>query len=310
MKKEFISILCILLFICTTAFADENDDAAKAMRYIKAYPEFFTAYKDGYLITKDGSKVLFDDGEQKNYDRMITNKSVGDDAFDPKDSFHWDYPAGTELPTCENPPEGDPGRIRPSAIFQYMYGSSKSDHVKKLRCIEWVGSIKGKPKKITVTTVNGVDKALEEVAREIKNLPDDMKKNLNRVVFNVRGPYGFFERPVRDYEHRVSGHAYGIAVDINGNLGYFIGGHKGEPYQYRNNVPRVLVDIFEKNGFIWGGRWHDYDIMHFEYRPELLIPDKKEAHPERNLEEVSHGSGSSDTAMTGRVEIHQVHHAQ
>ena len=28
--------------------------------------------------------------------------------------------------------------------------------------------------------------------------------------------------------------------------------------------------IFEKHGFIWGGRWYHYDTMHFEYRPELV----------------------------------------
>jgi hypothetical protein len=31
-----------------------------------------------------------------------------------------------------------------------------------------------------------------------------------------------------------------------------------------------LIKIFEKYGFIWGGKWNHYDTMHFEYRPELL----------------------------------------
>jgi hypothetical protein len=30
------------------------------------------------------------------------------------------------------------------------------------------------------------------------------------------------------------------------------------------------VDIFERHGFIWGGKWGHFDTMHFEYRPELL----------------------------------------
>ena len=30
------------------------------------------------------------------------------------------------------------------------------------------------------------------------------------------------------------------------------------------------VRVFEKHWFIRGGRWHHYDTMHFEYRPELL----------------------------------------
>ena len=41
-------------------------------------------------------------------------------------------------------------------------------------------------------------------------------------------------------------------------------------YPYRNQIPAEIVEIFEKHGFIWGGRWYHYDTMHFEYRPELL----------------------------------------
>jgi hypothetical protein len=29
-----------------------------------------------------------------------------------------------------------------------------------------------------------------------------------------------------------------------------------------------IVDIFERRGFVWGGKWYRYDTMHFEYRPE------------------------------------------
>jgi hypothetical protein len=39
---------------------------------------------------------------------------------------------------------------------------------------------------------------------------------------------------------------------------------------YANRFPRELVLIFEKHGFIWGGRWYHYDTMHFEFRPEIL----------------------------------------
>ena len=34
--------------------------------------------------------------------------------------------------------------------------------------------------------------------------------------------------------------------------------------------PLEIVEIFERHGFIWGGRWKHYDTMHFEFRPELL----------------------------------------
>ena len=41
---------------------------------------------------------------------------------------------------------------------------------------------------------------------------------------------------------------------------------------WKNRIPQEIVDAFEAEGFIWGGRWAHYDTMHFEYRPELTSP--------------------------------------
>ncbi len=45
-------------------------------------------------------------------------------------------------------------------------------------------------------------------------------------------------------------------------------------YPFKNRIPAEIVAIFEKHGFIWGGRWYHYDTMHFEYRPELIGPGR------------------------------------
>ena len=55
-----------------------------------------------------------------------------------------------------------------------------------------------------------------------------------------------------------------------------LGGAAGEPRDWRpararNLIPHAVVEIFERHGFIWGGKWFHYDTMHFEYRPELLL---------------------------------------
>ena len=44
----------------------------------------------------------------------------------------------------------------------------------------------------------------------------------------------------------------------------------GGGVHYKNRIPMEIVRVFEKHGFIWGGRWSHYDTMHFEYRPELM----------------------------------------
>jgi hypothetical protein len=64
-------------------------------------------------------------------------------------------------------------------------------------------------------------------------------------------------------------HAYGAAIDLNLAVSDYWMWRTGA---WRNRMPREIVDIFERHGFIWGGRWYHYDTMHFEYRPELLPP--------------------------------------
>ena len=75
---------------------------------------------------------------------------------------------------------------------------------------------------------------------------------------------------------RLSAHSYGIAIDINvkySNFWLWSNPGKSEKDQivYKNRIPREIVEIFERHGFISGTRWYHYDTMHFEFRPELLV---------------------------------------
>jgi hypothetical protein len=72
---------------------------------------------------------------------------------------------------------------------------------------------------------------------------------------------------------RVSAHGHAIAIDIALERSHYWRTDppgKDGALGYRNEIPMEIVRIFEKHGFIWGGRWYHYDTMHFEYRPELL----------------------------------------
>jgi hypothetical protein len=59
-----------------------------------------------------------------------------------------------------------------------------------------------------------------------------------------------------------------IAIDIDPSLAHYW--RNDRTIAWKNRVPQSIVDAFEAEGFIWGGRWYHYDTMHFEYRPELL----------------------------------------
>jgi D-alanyl-D-alanine carboxypeptidase len=79
-------------------------------------------------------------------------------------------------------------------------------------------------------------------------------------------------RPIAGTD-RMSMHAYGASIDLNtkfANYWRWSKPGKDGKYAWTNQLPQEIVEVFERHGFIWGGRWYHYDTMHFEYRPELL----------------------------------------
>ena len=138
-----------------------------------------------------------------------------------------------------------------------MYGSTAAEVQKNLVKIEWFGQ------QIPITKINGVDKHLTAVYQELKDRPE-LRKYLLQAS-------SFYWRQVRG-ANRLSAHSYGIAFDINvANSNYWLWANKGktetDSIKYANRIPMEIVRIFERHGFIWGGRWYHYDTMHFEYRP-------------------------------------------
>ena len=113
--------------------------------------------------------------------------------------------------------------------------------------------------------INGVDKALEAVSRDLDDLADDFIKylkptsgtyNCRKIAVPVQNRCTLTGRPSilnAKYSN------YWRWAEIN----------RGE-LKWRNQIPIQIVRIFEKHGFIWGGYWYHYDTIHFEYRPELL----------------------------------------
>ena len=77
-------------------------------------------------------------------------------------------------------------------------------------------------------------------------------------------------------------HSYGIALDLlPRSLGrlqtYWLWTSQyrvdwyNVPYEERYHPPDAVIKAFEAYGFTWGGKWQQFDTMHFEYRPDILI---------------------------------------
>ncbi|NIZ18808.1 M15 family metallopeptidase [Entomospira culicis] len=77
----------------------------------------------------------------------------------------------------------------------------------------------------------------------------------------------------------ISYHSYGIAIDINPIKTtkpiYWLWERARNPEWFlvapedRWQIHPSVLRAFFQEGFLWGGSWPQYDIMHFEYRPEL-----------------------------------------
>jgi hypothetical protein len=125
-----------------------------------------------------------------------------------------------------------------------------------------------------------IAKPLEAVGRDLELLVQT-DPAARRFITGLRGLAGYNWREIAGTRSR-SYHSYGIAVDLAPKS--FGGKHTywrwalpqtedfyAIPYEQRWMVPRQIVEIFERRGFIWGGKWFFFDTMHFEYRPEILI---------------------------------------
>ena len=217
---------------------------------VKAYPDFLLRQDGTYLYWKDGTKMPIADGHpDKTFDERLRTASIADQM---SLVYRKGPPAGP--PAAQD----DPGRFRNITFFDKMYGDCfKKQTQAKLVAIRWVPKFGGGTLK--VSSVNGVAAHLQAVSDALERLP-------KLAPYLVPSAGTFNCRVVKDTGQR-SMHAWGVAIDINVKYSnYWLwGGGK-----YTNRIPFEIVDIFERHGFIWGGKWSHFDTMHFEYRPELL----------------------------------------
>ena len=251
------TLLCIIvLFITINVFAQDTIPPA-AKKLIKCYPDFVTDFSNNHLIFKDGTRMIWDDG--------IKNKSYKDllEKPDLKDMFGQAYSTGQlKSPPAKN---FDPGRVRNEAFFMKIYGSTEKQVDQHLTEITWCPKLVGQ--RLRVTTINGIDKKLIQVSKELDEHPE-----LKKYITNIGGTFAW--RNIAG-TNRHSMHSFGMTIDINTAYSDYWQwacrcSNEDATFTYKNRIPQAIVDIFEKYGFIWGGKWYHFDTMHFEYRPELI----------------------------------------
>lgn len=215
----------------------------------KTYPDFFEKCDvKGDSIVLGNEMIVFDDRKNKDFISLLDNADIEDMfAMEYSDSITPGYLM-------------DAGRSRCERLFKIMYGADEQQVKKNLVKVDWFGQ------NIWFNSINGAADSLRMVAKELANRTD-----LNDYL---KSSGTFYWRKVRG-ANRLSAHSYGIAIDIGvAHSNYWLWDNPKaselDRIKYNNRMPLSLVEIFERHGFIWGGRWYHYDTMHFEFRPEIL----------------------------------------
>lgn len=87
-----------------------------------------------------------------------------------------------------------------------------------------------------------------------KTFQDLADNGLWQHIHEYGGAFAF--RLQRGSGSKVSLHAFGAAVDLN---------PRTNPLGHHGDMPRTVVEVFERRGFVWGGNFGRPDSMHFQF---------------------------------------------
>ena len=223
-----------------------------------AYPEYIVdveRVEDGkvYVIMASDKKLLYDDGKTKNQAQKSANPDL-------QDMLEQIYPLGeiTEL----LPAHFNPGCVRHYPLLKEVYGVNKTQIQSNLAKVS-IGY-----KFVEFNRNNEAAQALNSVMKELLPLARQSYK-----IYNAAFPSsGTFNYRLIGSTSRLSSHAFGIGIDLNSHKNDYWRWNTRDAGQSRLDAyPQEIVQIFEKYGFVWGGKWGNFDIMHYEYRPEIIL---------------------------------------
>lgn len=200
-------------------------------------------FENNKLVFADSTTLEYDDGREKTQDEALEGADVEDMFREPYQKIDF--------------PTNDAGRIRSDALIRKLYGKTYDQVRKNIVNVPWCPKNVGQILKFT--SLYGAADSLAIVSRELDARPELAKYLKNASTLNWRVIAG---------TDRLSAHSFGMAIDICVDYSNYWRWSKS--LEYVNRIPMKIVEIFERHGFIWGGRWKHYDTMHFEFRPELL----------------------------------------
>jgi len=227
--------------------------AALAAAYPKALQALEIRSDQRLFICLAGQKFIYDDGITKTSEQRLDHPDI-------KDMFHDTYPLAN--PTDRLPKDFDPGRYRVDALFMALYGDSESAVASNCVVAEFCGN------SVKFNARYGAADALRAVSAGLTPLLAQ-KPEIRSYVDKLAGTFNW--RKVAGTES-LSNHSFATAIDLNVKKAAYwrwVPPSQLETFS-RKNWPTEIIETFERQDFIWGGKWRHFDTMHIEYRPEII----------------------------------------
>lgn len=219
----------------------------------QAYPQVHCLRRDAegriWLELSDGARTLYDGGQS-------FSALAGQWDVDVRASMVQPYPLDPWRPST---PAGiSPGRRRSYAFLGLLYGTSAEAVRPRLR----TGTFFGQPVRMEARALSALQRVEARLAQTVARQP--------QLRAYLKSAGGFLWRGIAGEAGRLSPHAFGIAIDLSPHKAPYWRWSRVFPHPLQASYPSAIVAAFEAEGFVWGGKWHEYDIMHFEFRPEIL----------------------------------------
>ena len=241
----------------TERYSYEINAKRDLLSLMMAYPEYIKGVERGedgliYIVMQSGASILYDDKKQKSYEQKLADADI-------EDTLEMLYPIEDISSLMEG--NFDPGRIRSYSLLREVYGASK-EAIEGNLSGTGLGSGSG-----LFNKQNGALQALQEAFKRVSDICA-ADTSVYGFVYPLGGTY--------NYRHiagtgRLSPHAFGIAIDLHSAPeDYWRWASRDKGQRRLDSYPRELVRAFEDCGFVWGGKWAHFDILHFEYRPEII----------------------------------------
>ena len=275
--------ICFLLLLSLSvlqAYAQNTGRTANGELALHAYRNAFpdktgtvSFIENDWIITAGGETFFWAGG------RILPRAEKDNiDVYDPLP--FWVYPEKPASPDTYPPEYVETLRVRGSnqarlerkdshrAFQSILYGGLERRELEALM--------------IQVEFLGGKMNIHRDIAERLKRIDAEIRKWEGGKAFIASlGSIGGYNWREIAGTRRMSYHSWGLAVDIQprrlgGKSIYWMWEMQRNkdwmlvPLENRWSPPDRVIQIFENEGFIWGGKWPFYDNMHFEYRPELF----------------------------------------